>query len=66
MRNENKIKVIEFSLQEITIRSDNNFTMQCYNTVSECDPYNEISNHQIEPLVFVNGIISKKIKYQES
>ncbi len=29
---ENKRKVIELSLQEITIRSDNKFTMQCYNT----------------------------------
>jgi hypothetical protein len=30
-----KRKVIELSLKEITIRSDNKFTMQCYNTVTE-------------------------------
>jgi hypothetical protein len=34
-RNENKREVIELSLQEITIWSDNKFTMQCYNTVTE-------------------------------
>jgi hypothetical protein len=32
---ENKRKVIELSLQEITFRSDNRFTMQCYNTVTD-------------------------------
>jgi hypothetical protein len=31
----NKRKVIKLSLQEIIIRSDNKFTMQCYHTVSE-------------------------------
>ncbi len=40
-------KVIELSLQEITIRSDNKFTMQCYNTFTELGCHIEISSHQI-------------------
>ncbi len=32
--NENKSKIIELSLKEITISSDNKFTMQCYSTVT--------------------------------
>jgi hypothetical protein len=34
-RNTNKRKAFELSLQEITIRSDNMLTMQCYDTVTE-------------------------------
>ncbi len=30
-----KRKVIEWSLQEVTVRSDNMFTMQCYNILTE-------------------------------
>ncbi len=54
-----KIKeVIGLSLKEITIRSNNKFTMQCYNTVTE------ISSHQMHTLVIFK-IICYKIKYRD-
>jgi hypothetical protein len=65
-------KVIELRLQEITIRSDNKFTMQCYNTFTELGCHVIIIlkflviRYLIEALVIFKRIICNRIKYRDS